>query len=279
MSGEMLTGQATPGESQTATTEAAQSIAATATAQTDGAEGGEGNPQSPATKTFTQKELDDIVKRAKAAAESKAERRVLRTLERLQPQAFQQPPKQSDQQQPSADGKPTRKEGEADDAYLDRLTDWKLEQRERKEQAERQQAQQRTLAKKTEGIYAQAEKLGDDFDRESFDEHLTKPIAEALVESDDAARLMHFLGSNSEEMQRIAQLSPARQAAELGKLEAKLAAAAEAEAKNKPPALSKAPQALQPVKQAGAKGAPDPKDSAAWIRYQNERERARLRGN
>lgn len=278
MPDDLLAGQAAPGESQTtATTAAAQTNAATAQPQTDGGAGGDGgNPEVPATKTFTQKEVDDIVKRAKASTESKTERRILRTLERVLPhqQQGQSQSQHTSQHQSNDDGRPTRKEGEKDDDYLDRLTDWKLEQRERKAESEREHAKARDLGKKTNSLYAEAEKLGDDFDRDEFDAHLTKPIAEALVESADGARLMHFLGSNPEEMQRISQLSTARQHAELGKLETRLEAEAKAAAEKKPPQRSQAPQALAPAKGHATGSMPDPADTKAYIKWANDQERA-----
>lgn len=278
MSGEMLTGQAAPAPtSEATTTVAAQTNAAATTSQTDG--GGEGaESQSGSQRTFTQKELDEIVSKRVAKAEAKAERRVIRTLERLMPQQQQHAQPAPRQEAQSEDGKPARRQGEPDDDYLERLTDWKLEQRELRAAAQKQQERAQTLAKKTDGYYADAEKLGDDFDRDAFDEHLTKPIAESLVESDNAPRLMHYLGANVEEMQRISQLSDTRQKTELGKLEARLEAEAKAAAEKKPLERSKAPQALEPVKGGGAKGAPDPSDVGAWIKYHNEREAARMRG-
>ena len=286
MSGEMLTGQVTPASGEVTNAESAQLNAETTLQQTDGGEGGEGNkPEVPATKTFTQKEVDDIVKRAKAASESKAERRVMRTVERMLGNQQQAPQARPQPQQSRNDGRPARQEGETDDDYLERLTDWKLDQREQRQTESKQQEQQRTLAQKTERIYAEAQKL-DGFDRDAFDElPLTKPMVEALIDSDDAPRLMHHMAANPAEVERIAQLSPARQAAELGKLEARMdaeakaaAAAAEAE-KTKPPQRSAAPQALAPVKGGGANSAPDPSDTAAWIKYQNAREQRALRGN
>lgn len=233
MSGEMLTGQATPAFGETATTVAAQPNAATTQAQTDGADGGEGSPV--AEKTFTQAELDDIVQKRIAKAEAKAERRVLRTLERVMPQREQQPAPQQAQ-----DAKPTRREGETDDAYLDRLTDWKLDQRDSKAKQERAQESQKSLAKKTDAIYAEAQKVPG-FDREAFDDlPLTRPMVEALVDSDQAAKLMAYMASNPDDIARIATLSEARQAAELGKLEAKLASAPT-------PKPSKAPNPIKPV--------------------------------
>jgi hypothetical protein len=234
--------------------------------QTDG---GEQVEQSGAQKTFSQQELDEIVKKRVAKAEAKAERRVLRTLEQIMP--ARQAPQPQHSSQPAAAGKPARAHFESDEAYVDALTDWKLDQRDRTQAQTRQQEQAKTLAQKTEAIYAEAEKLPG-FDRESFDDlPLTKPIVEALIESDAPAKLMHYLAANADEVERIAKLSPARQAAELGKLEAKALEA-------KPPARSNAPAALGSVKGGAVAGTPDPKNSAAWIKFQNERDRARIRG-
>jgi hypothetical protein len=268
MSFDVTTGTAAPADNlgQNADPAAAQNNAATTQPQTDGGEGGEGESGTP--KTFSQKELDDIVRRRVAKAEAKAERRVLRTLEQIMPR--QQSQQHQTSQQPQGDGRPTRAQGETDDAYFDRLTDWKLAQRDSQSERARQQQQAQSLAQKTEEIYAKAEKI-DGFDRETFDDlPLTKPIVEALIESDAPEKLMHYMASHPEDVERIAKLSPARQAAELGKLEAKALEA-------KPPQRSNAPPALGSVKGgAGSGNAPDPKNTKAWIDYQNARERAPL---
>lgn len=271
MSGEMLTGQAMPASGELATTGAAQDHAATTLPQTDGGTGGEGgNTSVPDTKTFTQKELDEIVKRAKAATESKTERRILRTLERLQPQQAQsrEPQQRAAQQQ---DEGLARREGESESAFVQRVVKAERATWEREAEQARQQEKAQALGKKTNGLYEQAEKLGDDFDRDAFDQHITKAIAEALVESDDAARLMHYLGAHPDEMQRISQLSSARQGAELGKLEVKLAA----EAKPAAPQRSNAPQALAPARGTPSSNSmPDPSDTKAYIRWANKQEMA-----
>lgn len=216
---DVLNGGAPALASESANPAAAQPNAATTNPQTDGGEGGDHESGTP--KTFSQQELDDIVRRRVAKAESKAERRVLRTLEKLQPQPAA--PQQASQQARESD-RPTPRQGETQDAYLERLTDWKLDQRDSRAAQTRQQEQHRTLAQKTDAIYAEAEKLPG-FDREAFDElPLTRPIVEALVDSDAPAKLMHHLASHPEVVERIAKLSPARQAAELGKLEAALPA-------------------------------------------------------
>lgn len=270
MSGENPAGQAAPVEiNESANLEAAQVNAAATQTQTDGGEGGD--QESGAEKKFSQKELDEILQKRVAKAEARAERRVLRTLERLQGQ--QAPAQQASQQQEAADGKPAPREGETIAEYADRLTDWKLDQREQKAKATQQEQQARTLAEKTESIYAKAQALPG-FDREAFDDlPLTRPLVEALIDSDNAPALMKHMADNPEEVERIAKLSPARQAAEIGRLEAQLGAPATRQTTN-------APAPIRPLK-GGSSGAPsydttDPRSvktmsTSEWIAAENAR--------
>lgn len=233
MTTEVLNGTPAPVANENGTSAAAQPNAATTEALTGGAEGGESSQVTP--KTYTEEEHRDAIERATAKAAAKAERRAFReAASRLESRQSQQP--QQPASQPTNDGKPARAQFANDEAYVDALVDWKQEQRDRQTQAQRQQEQVQEQTKKTTKLYAQAEAIGDDFDRDVFDEHLTAPIAQALVDSENAARLMHYLGANPEEMQRIAQLPQGRQGPALGRIEAKL----EAEPA-KPPKTSKAP--------------------------------------
>lgn len=252
-----LSGQTAPVVEQTEQPAASQPNEAPAT--------GEATENKAPEKTFTQAELDEILSKRLAKAEAKAERRVLRTLERVIPQA---PPSAPVQQQD--DGRPRRAHYADEEQFVDALTDWKLEQRERVAQSQKAREQAENMGKKTADMYAKAEKI-DGFDREVFDENLTAPIAQALVDSDSSERLMHYLSTNPEDMERIAGLSATRQIIELGKIEAKLAA--------KPPAQSKAPRPLEQLRGGAAPtGAPDPRNVAAWIEYQNGQDLARKRG-
>jgi hypothetical protein len=255
------TGPVAPSFGEATTPEAAQANAATTSAQTDGADGGEQESGQP--RTFTQQELDEIVSKRVAKAESRTERRVLKMLERFAPQQQKQAPQASNNQREQPDdGRPQRQEGEADDAYLDRLTDWKLEQRELAKETQQ-------LGQKTEALYKQAAKLPD-FDREAFDDlPLTKEIVGALVDADNAPELMHFMAANPEEVERIAAMKPSRQAAEIGKLEVKLAAAP------KPHKPSRAPEPINPVgTRASSTASALPSDSddiETWVRKERER--------
>lgn len=247
-------------------TAAAQPNAATTDADTGTVDGGDNGQGTE--KTFTQAELDDIVQKRIAKAEAKAERRVLRTLEKLQPQAAA--PVQQNQAQ--EDQRPTRRQGEAEDAYLDRLTDWKLDQREGKRQVEQQQQQAKSLAEKTDGFYAEAQKLAG-FDREAFDDlPLTKPMVEALVDSDIAPKLMAYMSAHPEDVERIAKLSPARQAAELGKMEEKAASVQTAKPSRTPPPIDTTGSGRTPIRELANTDNMDDyvamrkKQGAAWAR-------------
>ena len=193
--------------------------------------------KEPEARTFTQDELDAIVQKEKA----KAERRALRQMrEDFQRQTVQ--PQAAPVQQTSA---PSRENFASDEAWLDARDAYRDAQREAKVQAEQRNQSQAQLATKTEKIYAQAEKI-QGFDRDAFDElPITAPIAQALIESDIAPQLMAYLAKNPDDVERIAELSAARQAVELGKIELKIQTA---EVKQ-----SKAPAPITPI--GGAKSA------------------------
>ncbi len=208
----------------------------------DSATGAEQDENSQVAKTFTQEDIDKIVSKERAKTEARAERRMLRALEKLSPRA---PEPQQLRQPAPGDDRPSRGQYADDDAYIDALTDWKLDQRDRASNAEKQRASQKQLHDRTEKLYQAAGKF-EGFDRESFDElPLTSPMVHALMDSDIAPQLMAMLSSNPEEVERIAALSPARQAAEIGKLEIK---AASKGPRAKP---SNAPDPISPV---GARG-------------------------
>jgi hypothetical protein len=175
-------------------------------------------PTQAELRTFTQEQLNEIIQKEKAKAEAKAERRALKayreTLERFAPQA-------PIQQQ--SDGKPQRAAFNGDDeAYIEAVADWKIDQRDQQTRQQREAERHQSTVTKTEKLYTEASKLPG-FDRDTFEElPLTPSIAQALIDSDAAPQLMAYMASNPDDIERISKLSPARQAAELGKLEARL---------------------------------------------------------
>lgn len=229
-----LAGQDTPASSEVQTPEPAQVQAG---ADAPGAETGSDEketPNEPKTLTLTEEELKDRIERATAKAAAKAERRAFREARELMLRTTQEPV----QPQPQGDGKPSRDQFPSEEAYIDALTDWKLDARDRSQRQAKQQEQIKTIADKTERIYAEAEKLPG-FDRDDFDAlPLTPVIAQAITDSDVAPKLMAYMAQHPDEVSRIGALSPARQAVEIGKLEVKLATTA------KPP---RTPAPIEPV--------------------------------
>jgi len=117
------------------------------------------------------------------------------------------------------DRTPKAEGSESKEVDIDELVNRKFAERER-------QGQVKSIEAKRDDIFAKAAKDGD-FDAEDFLESttITPVMAEAILDSDLAPKVVKFLYKNPEEAERIAELSPARQAVEIGKLEAKLSAA------------------------------------------------------
>lgn len=214
-----------------------------------------------AEKTLTQSEVDAIVQKEKAKAEAKAERRAMRayreTLERFIPK--------QEQQTQNEPGRPERARFNSDDEWVEAVADWKIGIRDKSYQAQAQQQQFSSLKNKVEKIYSEAEKI-DGFDRSSFDEiSITPAISAAIIESDIAPQLMAYMLENKDEVARIASLSPVRQAAEMGRLEAKVSAP-------KTPKASNAPAPIVPVggNKGGVKDPTEMSDAefAKWRRDQ-----------
>ncbi len=185
---------------------------------TEGTESHEGEEkQAPVERTFTQKELDEILQKRLAKSEARAERRAKEAYrEALEAVTRTQPV------QRQTSNEPTRDQFASDAEWIDAKVEYKLQGRESATRAEAYRASQQSLNSKTEDLYAKAEKVHG-FDRESFDElPITRSMAGALIESDVAPQLMAYMSANPDEVERIAKLSDARQAVELGKLEVKL---------------------------------------------------------
>jgi len=196
-------------------------------------------------KVFTQEEVNAIVQKEKARAariaESRAMKQRVEALERTIPQLVQP-------QEKAVPQLPTRDQFNSDSEYVAGIIKFDREQQEQARQAEQQQHRARELQSRTESVYAEAMKLPG-FDRDSFDSlPLTTAIAAAVVDSDIPAQLMHYMASNPDEVAEISKLSPARQAAAIGRMEAKVAQS---------PAISKAPPPLKAVGTRGSSGSND----------------------
>ena len=197
---------------------------------------------------FTQAELQKQIAKAEAIAERRALKAYAAKLEGM---TKTQPVQEA---KPSIDGKPTMAQFANVEDYVEAVADWKLQQREQSLQQQKEIEQRQSISSKVNDIYSKAEKV-EGFDRDVFDS-LPLPDAAAwtIMESDKPELIMAHLVKNPDLAERIASLSPARQAAEIGKLEDKLSTAKEVKAN-----VSKAPEPIKPIGQQGS-ATKDPAD-------------------
>lgn len=179
-------------------------------------------------KSYSKAEMQELIEKATAKAAAKAERRAYR-------EALQQVTRPTQQQVDQPRELSPRRESESEAQYVQRMVDQRIAERD-------QHSSQQKMTEKTEKLYAEAAKLPG-FDREDFNDLLvgnpfSAEFSHALVESDMSAQIMAYMTANPDDAVRVSGLSPTRQAAEVGKWEARLSAA-------KP--TSKAPPPINPL--------------------------------
>lgn len=227
------------------TPEAAQDKTATDESQTEG--GSQEKDTQVDERKFTQAELDDIIKKRIAKATAIAERKASKAYaEKLEALAAQP---QVQKQEVKVEGKPKLEQFEKVEDYVEAVAEWKLQSHQQAQlrQAEEQQARkfQNEIQSKAQSVFDLAEQ-DPEFDSEAFSAlPVSDPMAFAIMDSDIAPKLMIHLQNNPDEVSRIAKLPPARQAAEIGKIEVKLSAPKEVK-------VSKAPAPVKPVGSRGA---------------------------
>ena len=219
--------------------------------------------EQPASKVFTQEELDAAIGKRLAREQRKWEREQQSRLRETQ--TLQSMPQ----------GAPSRDQFDSDESYADALATVKAEHlvAQRKQQEE---------YRKTLAVYEESEEKArdkyDDFDQVTRNPNLpiTTVMLESIQSSDVGPDVAYYLGTNPKEAERIASLSPYMQAKEIGKIEVKIA--------SNPPVkkTSSAPAPITPVTARGATtpvfDTTDPRSSktmtdSQWI----EAERARQR--
>lgn len=184
--------------------------------------------------------------------------------------------------QPAADAaEPKREQFDSYEAYIEAKAEFKAERAAERKLTERDEKQkQASSAKEREEAQRKfldhAQKVAKDipdFDQVMSESEapLTEHMAEAIREAAEMGpKIAYELAKNPGEAERIAALSPARQAAEIGKLEAKLLSAPAVEPK-KP---SKAPEPIKPVggKEAAGDKEPDAKTQPeAWVKWRQRK--------
>jgi len=233
------------------TPEAAQDKAATDESATE-ADSQEKDTQADE-KKFTQTELDEIIKKRIAKATAIAERKASKAYAEKLEGIARQP--QEQRQAAPVEGKPKLEQFDKVEDYVEAVADWKMQthQQAQARQTEEQRVKQfqSEVQTKAQSVFEQAED-DPEFDNAAFEAlPISDPMAYAILDSDIATKLMVHLQKNPEEVDRITKLSPARQAAEIGKMEAKLSVVE----KVKP---SNAPAPIKPIGSRGGSVTGDP---------------------
>jgi hypothetical protein len=155
------------------------------------------------------------------------------------------------EQKPAAEGKPQAKDFVTYEDYVEKLTEWKLEQREiaktAKAQADAQAAEQRKAAESWNTQLADARTRYADYDQVAFqDVPISDAAVKAIMHSENGADVAYHLGQNPEERERINTLNPIAAAVAIGKIAATLAKTSSTP-ETKKPKVSAAPPPIKPV--------------------------------
>lgn len=224
-------------------------------------------------KTFTQNEVNELIEKRLARDRAKREREQAAARQHVAPVV----------EQPSNPAAPKREAYEDYEGYIEAKAAYVASEtvkadREAQDKATRQAKEQEdrsTALKLFDGqMNAALAKYPDFEDAEAIAR--TLPISDAMFDAmirlDEGAELVYFLGKNPAEVHRISQLHPTRQAAEVGRLAAKLASTPAP----KPASVSQAPEPIEPIggKTSAASDKP-PENPDEYKRWHDDRERAK----
>jgi len=207
------------------------------TDETVNSEDDKSQPESKPEKTFTQKELDDILTRRLAKEQRKIERYAKAEAENgyLREQLSRN---QQAQQASNPSGEPKPEQFKDYESYIDALTDYKVDQKLAKTQEkyvrqQQEESQQEYESRARDNINKAADKY-DDFEEVVTNDklHISIPMRDAIGESEAGGEIAYYLGMHPKEAADIAKLTPVQQVKAIDRLEQKLSA---------PPQVSKAP--------------------------------------
>lgn len=161
----------------------------------------------------------------------------------------------------SADDKPQPNNFDTYDAYLEALTDWKVEQREKKAEFKKAEEAKAIKRRKVQDAhrsrlqeYVKTQTDFNDVIQEFIEDHgnlqFSEHLEDAIVGSDLGPAIVYELAKNPTELARINSLGEAQVNREIGRLEAKLAKAQES-SKTIETKTTKAPPPIAPI---GGKG-------------------------
>ncbi len=208
-------------------------------------------------KTYSQEEVDRIVRKAKKNAAYLSRKEAEAELYRR----MAEKPAAPAPEQRAQDAAPNRDQFESYEEYLEARADWRADQKVKAALAEVESRQQRAVqdmsqqqqVQRFQSQLAEARKTLPDFEKvmDAADEvPITQAMRDAILESEVGALLTYHLAKHPGEASRISQLSATAQIKALGRIEAGLTAAPA-------PRVSKAPDPIKPLS-GGSGGVSDP---------------------
>lgn len=203
-------------------------------------------------KNGVQKRINKLVKK-----NSEKDREIEYLRKELMKKGSEQPdkPETKAPAKETLEGKPKADDFEDHSDYIEALTDWKLEQKEKAKEAAKKAEDlksdyQKQLDKHNEKI-REFKKAQEDYEEvitEFIEEHgdlkFSVALEDSILASDVGPQLVYHLAKNKEELDRINSMSALAAAREIGKLEARLSKKSESNIQKK---QSKAPAPIEPV--------------------------------
>jgi hypothetical protein len=161
----------------------------------------------------------------------------------------------------ATEGKPKSEDFESHEAYVEALTDWKIDQRDKVREAKQKETQVKTEfqkqvdshLKRVEAFASQHEDFHDLLE-DVDDIPMSVTVQEVILSSENGPELMYELAKNRAELERICRLPAIAAARELGKFEAKLKS-------SEAPTEIKKTKAPAPITTVSAKGSGSVKKS------------------
>ena len=180
------------------------------------------------------------------AEEAETKLAALERGDKPEPELLLDTPTRPDPNAIGADGQPLYEFGEADPAFIEAITDWKVDvklaERDRNMQAEQAQAAQKEAAASIDQKWQEKAEAGaskyEDFVDTIADYQANEPcpviLAAAISTSDQGADIVYHLAKNPEEnreLARLAEVDPLEAARRFGRLEARFESRQEPQAR------------------------------------------------
>jgi hypothetical protein len=173
--------------------------------------------------------------------------------------APEQKPTEMTQKAPTveASDKPKAENFETQAEFIEALTEWKVEQKQKAAQAEQEKQKLLTQHETLQRTYAERFKAFTDKTEDAVevleslaDVPRSQTVEDLILSSENGPELLYELAKNPEEAKRICSLPPTAAAREFGKFEAKVLSAkapVQEQKKPEPKTLTKAPKPIEPV--------------------------------